>query len=53
MLSTRMVKFEVPAVDGVPLISPPADSVSPPGNVPDRRDQAYGALPPVAANVWE
>jgi hypothetical protein len=48
---TWTVKFTVPAVVGVPLISPAGDSVSQVGApVTDHR---YGGAPPVAAKLWE
>ena len=37
--STRTVKFDVPAVVGVPLISPDADTDRPVGSEPDVMDQ--------------
>jgi hypothetical protein len=49
---TRTVKLEVPAVVGVPEITPPALKLSPAGRLPVWRDQEYGVTPPVAANVW-
>ncbi len=50
---TWIVKFDVPAVVGVPLIAPvEAFRLSPPGRVPAETDQLYGAIPPVAASVW-
>jgi hypothetical protein len=48
---TRTVKFDVPALDGVPLITPALDRDKPPSNVPDSTDQEYGAVPPVADKV--
>jgi hypothetical protein len=46
------VKLEVPAVDGVPEITPvPGVSVSPAGSVPLAIDQVYGGVPPVAVSV--
>jgi hypothetical protein len=36
---TRTVKFSGPAVEGVPVIDPDGDSVSPVGNSPDVTDQ--------------
>ena len=49
---TRTVKFEVPAVVGVPEITPPELKESPAGRLPLWRDQLYGVTPPVAASVW-
>ena len=49
--TTWTVKLVVPGVVGVPLTTPAADNVRPAGNVPDRTDQIYGAVPPVAVNV--
>ena len=50
---TRTVILETPVVLGVPVIAPAAESVSPPGSVPDAIDQVYGAVPPVATSVCE
>src|SRR5262245_37437226 len=50
---TWTVKFAVPAVVGVPVISPAADNVRPAGGVPDVTDHRYGGAPPVAARLWE
>ena len=47
------VKFDVPAVVGVPLVTPPELKDSPAGRLPLWRDQLYGVTPPVAARVWE
>ncbi len=50
--ATCTVKLNVPAVVGVPLMTPAVDNVRPAGKVlPDARDQLYGDVPPVAANV--
>jgi hypothetical protein len=49
---TRTVKLEVVAVVGVPLNTPPLLNDSPGGSVPVTTLQLYGAVPPVAANVW-
>jgi hypothetical protein len=49
---TRTVKLEVPAVVGVPLITPPEESDNPAGSEPLASDQLYGVTPPLAANVW-
>ena len=51
--ATRTVKVELPAVVGVPLITPAADSVSPPGRDPALTDQVYGGNPLAAARVTE
>jgi hypothetical protein len=48
---TRTVKFDVPAVVGVPLITPPELRDSPDGRLPESSDQLYGVTPPVAASV--
>jgi hypothetical protein len=48
---TRTVKFDVPAVVGVPDITPPELKDSPAGSVPEANDQLYGVTPPVAASV--
>jgi hypothetical protein len=51
---TRTVKFEVPAVVGVPVILPvEAFRAKPPGSVPVEMDQVYGVIPPLATNVAE
>ncbi len=50
---TWTVKFAVPAVVGVPVITPAADNVRPAGGVPDVTDHRYGGAPPVAAKLWE
>ena len=43
------MKFEVPATVGVPLILPELRD-NPVGSEPDRIDQVYGAVPPVAVS---
>ena len=48
---TRTVKLDVPLAVGVPEITPPLESVSPAGSVPDASVQAYGDVPPPAASV--
>jgi hypothetical protein len=49
---TRTVKLLVPVPVGVPEIAPVLGaSASPAGKVPDRMDQVYGVVPPVAASV--
>ena len=51
--TTCTVKFDVPAVSGVPLITPLAPArLNPDGNVPVMTDQVYGVLPPEADSVW-
>ncbi len=51
---TRAVKLEVPAVVGVPEISPVAAlSVNPAGSEPVLLDHVYGGVPPVAVKVCE
>ena len=49
---TRTVKFEVPTVVGVPLITPVGDNDNPGGNGPIARDHEYAGVPPAAVNVW-
>ena len=44
--SARMVKFEVPAVVGVPLTVPLGASANPAGRVPVMTEKLYGARPP-------
>jgi len=48
------VKFDVPPLAGVPLITP-VDGANerPAGNVPAVVAQVYGAVPPIAVNVVE
>jgi hypothetical protein len=48
---TFTVKLNVPAVVGVPLMTPPLDIVNPPGSVPALTDQEYGVFPPLACSV--
>ena len=48
---TWAVKFDVPAVVGVPVITPPVDIVRPAGSDPAVMDQVYGAVPPEAPRV--
>jgi len=50
---TWTVKFAVPAVVGIPLITPAADNVRPAGGAPVVTDHAYGGVPPVAAKLCE
>jgi hypothetical protein len=50
---TWTVKFAVPAVVGVPVITPAADNVRSAGGVPDVTDHKYGGAPPAAAKLWE
>ena len=45
------VKFEVPAVVGVPLIVPFDARVKPAGSDPTVTDQVIGVAPPVACKV--
>ena len=49
-LVALMVNADVPAAVGVPDSTPPGDSVSPGGKVPENTDQVIG-LSPVAVNV--
>src|SRR5437016_11945561 len=44
---------DVPGLVAVPLITPAPERFSPAGKDPVRIDHVYGAVPPVAANVWE
>ena len=49
---TRTVKLDVPAVVGVPLMTPPlVMGLSPAGSVPADNDQVSVPVPPVAAIV--
>ena len=49
---TFTAKVKVPAVVGVPEITPPTLSVpSPGGRAPDVIAQVYAGVPPVATNV--
>lgn len=48
---TWTVKLLVPAVVGVPVITPAVLMVSPAGRVPAVLDQVYGVVPPVAARA--
>jgi hypothetical protein len=51
---TFAVKFEVPAVVGIPVIAPlVALSVSPAGSPPLAKDHVYGKVPPLAVNGAE
>jgi hypothetical protein len=51
---TRTVKFDVPAVVGVPVIAPDDGfKDKPAGNVPTVTAQVYGVVPPVATTVAE
>ena len=50
---TCTVKFDVPAVEGVPEIVPPVASVSPSGSDPDVMLQVFPPAPPVAFRVCE
>ena len=51
---TLTVKFAVPVVDGVPLITPvPAFMVKPGGSDPGDTVQLKGLVPPEAATGWE
>src|SRR5215831_9543814 len=46
---TWMTKFDVPTVDGVPvMLPPPGERVSPFGSVPLTTVQRYGGFPPMA-----
>ncbi len=48
---TVMVKVDVAAVVGVPVITPAVLMDSPAGRVPEVTAQVYGAVPPLAARV--
>ena len=50
---TDTVKLEVPALLGVPEITPPDDRVSPAGRDPEAMLHTYGAIPPLADRVAE
>jgi len=50
---TLAVKEYVPAVAGVPWITPVLPRLRPPGKVPPLTLQVYGVLPPVAVSVAE
>src|SRR3989304_2056121 len=50
---TRAVRFDVPAIVGVPLITPVAVfRFNPAGRLPVAILHVYGVLPPVARSVW-
>ena len=49
----RIVKLNEPSAVGVPLSVPLDERLSPPGKEPVVNAQVYGAVPPVAAKVWE
>ena len=46
------MKVNVPTVFGVPVNPPPLANAKPFGNVPADTAKVYGAVPPVAVNVW-
>ena len=48
-----IVKFVVPAADGVPLIWPEELSDKPAGTTPVVIDHVYGGVPPLAARLCE
>ena len=49
---TRTVKFDVPAADGVPAMTPaPVIGLNPAGSDPDANDHVNGVVPPAAAKV--
>ena len=51
---TRTVKFEVPAVVGVPVIAPVDPfNVKPAGKLPAIVAHVYGVVPPAATRVAE
>jgi len=47
------VKFAVPTVVGIPVMTPPVDRARPAGSVPAVTDHVYCGVPPVAAKVCE
>ena len=49
----RIVKLNEPSAVGVPLSVPLDERFTPPGKEPAANAQVYGAVPPVAAKVWE
>lgn len=50
--ATFAVKLNVPAVKGVPLMTPVlVFRLTPPGRLPADTDQVYGIVPPLACNV--
>ena len=49
----RIVKLNEPLAVGVPPIVPLGETLSPSGKVPVANAHVYGAVPPVAAKVWE
>ena len=51
--TTLDTKVKVPAVVGVPEITPAALSVRPGGNVPETNEYVYGAVPPVTDMLAE
>jgi len=48
---TRILKFDVPAVVGVPLMTPAVDSDRPAGSEPVKTDHVRVPVPPVPARV--
>jgi hypothetical protein len=50
---TFIVIDAVPAVVGVPEMTPLVLRVNPAGKVPETIVQVYGAVPPLAVSVWE
>jgi hypothetical protein len=48
---TETLNVAVPVLVGVPEITPPLESVSPAGRLPDASDHVYAGVPPVALNV--
>jgi hypothetical protein len=48
---TETAKVNVPEPEGVPLIVPLVDRVSPGGKLPEDTTHEYGDTPPVAVNV--
>ena len=49
---TATVNVVLPAVVGVPLSTPPDDSVKPFGSVPDFTCHVSEPVPPLAWSVW-
>ena len=50
--ATCAVKAKLPAVEGVPLMTPAALKANPAGSVPDCSDQLSAPSPPMRARVW-
>src|SRR5437016_5241157 len=50
--TAAMVTTSASGVVGVPVMSPPLESDSPEGSVPDWTTNEYGAVPPDGVSVW-